>query len=354
MVWGRWIYAVGGNPEAALAHGHPGQGRAGFATYVISGLCAGIGAVILAGRTDAARPCYGNLLELDTIAAVIIGGASFLGGRGHLGHALIGAVMIGVIRNALNLHNVDIFYQLIAIGAVIVLAVEADVLRSHLEAARRGLQARGRGMTAPRARPVRCGTRTSASAPCRRWQDVSLDVWPRRSAGAAGRQRRRASRRWSNASAGSIALDDGEIAARWRGGRPCARPPPARAAGIETVYQDLALFDNLTPAQNFYAGREVAGPAWLPRPLRFLRQSRDGADRAAEVLDRLQVSLPRPGRPGGDDVGRPASGHRRGPRRGLRPQDRASWTSRPPRLACARRARCCDLIAALRDRGQRA
>jgi ribose transport system permease protein len=132
MVWGRWIYAVGGKPEAALRMGIPVNGVL-ISTYVISGLCAGIGAVILAGRTDAGSPLFGNLLELDTIAAVIIGGASFLGGRGHIGHALVGALMIGVIRNALNLLNVDIFFQLIAIGVVIVLAVEADVLRNHLE-----------------------------------------------------------------------------------------------------------------------------------------------------------------------------------------------------------------------------
>ena len=102
MVWGRWIYAVGGNPEAAIEMGIPVKGVL-VSTYVISGFCVGVGAVILAGRTGASSPLYGNLLELDTIAAVIIGGASFLGGRGHIGHALIGAVMIGVIRNALNL-----------------------------------------------------------------------------------------------------------------------------------------------------------------------------------------------------------------------------------------------------------
>jgi ribose transport system permease protein len=132
MVWGRWIYAVGGKPEAAVRMGIPVSWVL-VSTFVITGLCAGVGAVILAGRTDAGSPLFGNLLELDTIAAVIIGGASFLGGRGHIGHALIGAVMIGVIRNALNLLNVDIFFQLIAIGTVILLAVEADVLRNHLE-----------------------------------------------------------------------------------------------------------------------------------------------------------------------------------------------------------------------------
>lgn len=69
-------------------------------------------------------------------------------------------------------------------------------------------------------------------------------------------------------------------------------PADARAAGIETVYQDLALFDNLTPAQNFYCGRELAFPAWLPRGLRFLR-AREMDREAASVIDRLKVRLPR-------------------------------------------------------------
>ena len=139
MVWGRWIYAVGGRPEAAVQMGIPVKWVL-VSVYVLSGLCAGIGAIILSGRTEAGSPLYGNLLELDTIAAVIIGGASFLGGRGHIGHALVGAVMIGVIRNALNLLNVDVFFQMIAIGGIIVLAVEADVLRNYLEARVRTMQ----------------------------------------------------------------------------------------------------------------------------------------------------------------------------------------------------------------------
>jgi ribose transport system permease protein len=138
MVWGRWIYAVGGNPQAALGMGIPVRAVL-ISTYVVSGFCVGIGAILLAGRTGAGSPLYGELLELDTIAAVIIGGVSFLGGRGHVGHALVGAVMIGVIRNALNLLNVDVFFQMIAIGLIIVLAVQADVLRNRLEARARVL-----------------------------------------------------------------------------------------------------------------------------------------------------------------------------------------------------------------------
>jgi D-xylose transport system ATP-binding protein len=72
---------------------------------------------------------------------------------------------------------------------------------------------------------------------------------------------------------------------------PIRSPSDARAAGIETVYQDLALFDNLTPSQNFYAGRELAGPSWLPVGMRFLR-SREMDARTSDVLDRLKVILP--------------------------------------------------------------
>jgi D-xylose transport system ATP-binding protein len=90
---------------------------------------------------------------------------------------------------------------------------------------------------------------------------------------------------------GVHALDSGEI--RLDGVPVVLRSPAqARAGGIETVYQDLALFDNLTPGQNFFAGREEAGPAWLPRGLRFLRQKHMDAQTQA-LLQRLGVTLPR-------------------------------------------------------------
>jgi ribose transport system permease protein len=140
LIWGRWVHAVGGNPEAAVRSGIPVRGVL-VSVYVLSGVTAALGAIIVAGRTNAGSGLLGDLGELDSIAAVIIGGASFLGGRGHIGQALIGALMIGVLRNGLNLMNVSIFYQLIVIGVVIVIAVEADVLRAHLENRFRVLQA---------------------------------------------------------------------------------------------------------------------------------------------------------------------------------------------------------------------
>ena len=133
VVWGRWIYAVGGSPEGARRLGVP-RDWVLVSVYVMSGLLAGTAAIVTAGRLNAGSPTFGELAELDAIAAVVIGGASFLGGRGNVGNALIGALMIGVIRNGMNLLNVEAFLQLIVIGVVIFLAVESDVIRGRLEA----------------------------------------------------------------------------------------------------------------------------------------------------------------------------------------------------------------------------
>jgi ribose transport system permease protein len=140
VVWGRWIYAVGGNPEAARRTAIP-MSTILISVYVFSGLTAGIAGLLTAGRTNAGAPTFGALAELDAIAAVIIGGASFLGGRGKVSHALVGALMIGVIRNAMNLANLEAFFQLIVLGIVIIVAVESDVLRGHLENRLRLIQA---------------------------------------------------------------------------------------------------------------------------------------------------------------------------------------------------------------------
>ena len=94
LVWGRWLYAVGGNPDAARRAGIP-VSRVLITVYVLSGLAAGFGGLLVAGLTNAGSPNYGQLAELDAIAAVIIGGAAFAGGRGHVGNALVGALTIG-------------------------------------------------------------------------------------------------------------------------------------------------------------------------------------------------------------------------------------------------------------------
>jgi ribose transport system permease protein len=140
MIWGRWIFAVGGNPDAARRAAIPVNGVI-VSVYVLSGLAAGIAGIVNAGRLNGGSPTFGELAELDAIAAVVIGGASFHGGRGHVGNALVGALMIGVIRNAMNLLDVNAFLQPIVIGVVILLAVELDVVRGRLEERLRVLQA---------------------------------------------------------------------------------------------------------------------------------------------------------------------------------------------------------------------
>lgn len=140
LVWGRWIYAVGGNPDAARRAAIPVNGVL-ISVYVLSGLAAGIGAIVTSGRLNGGSPTFGDLAELDTIAAVVIGGASFMGGRGTVGNAIVGAFMIGVIRNGMNLLNVDAFLQPIVIGVVILLAVQLDVVRGRMEQRLRVIQA---------------------------------------------------------------------------------------------------------------------------------------------------------------------------------------------------------------------
>ncbi len=140
VVWGRWIYAVGGSPEGARRLGIP-RDWVTVSVYILSGLLAGVAAIVTSGRLNAGSPTFGDLAELDSIAAVVIGGASFLGGRGNVGNALVGALMIGVIRNGMNLLNVQAFLQLIVIGVVIFLAVESDVIRGRLEGRFRVLKA---------------------------------------------------------------------------------------------------------------------------------------------------------------------------------------------------------------------
>jgi ribose transport system permease protein len=138
--WGRWIYAVGGDPDAARRVGIPVD-RVLFSVYVLCGLCAGVAAILVAGRTNAGSPTAGQLLELDSITAVVIGGASFFGGRGSVFNVIAGALIIGVLRNGLNLLDVTPFWQSIAIGLLVIGSLELDVLRGRLEERLRVAQA---------------------------------------------------------------------------------------------------------------------------------------------------------------------------------------------------------------------
>ena len=141
LVCGRWIYAVGGSPDAAVRTGVPINGVL-ISVYVLSGLSGAVGAFLFVGSADAGSPFTGQGMELNAIAAVIIGGGSFLGGRGTISNAVTGALILGVMHNGLNLLGFDPTWQYIATGVVIVIAVELDVVRAHFENKFRSLQAR--------------------------------------------------------------------------------------------------------------------------------------------------------------------------------------------------------------------
>ena len=141
LVWGRWIYAVGGSPEAAKRTGVPMNGVL-ISVYVISGLSGAIGGLLFVGTADSGSPFTGQGMELNAIAAVIIGGGSFLGGRGSVLNALTGALILGVMHNGLNLLGFDPNWQYMATGIVILIAVELDVIRAAVENRFRSMQAR--------------------------------------------------------------------------------------------------------------------------------------------------------------------------------------------------------------------
>ena len=124
-VVGRYVYAIGGNEEAARLSG---VNVAAYKTlvYVISGVVSAASAVILTGRLNSAQPTAGVGFELDAIAAVVLGGTTLAGGEGSIGGTILGAFIIGVINNGLNLLNVNPFYQQVVKGAVILLAVLLD------------------------------------------------------------------------------------------------------------------------------------------------------------------------------------------------------------------------------------
>lgn len=122
---GRSIYAVGGNPEAARLSGIPVQ-RVLLFVYTLSGLLAGVGGLITASTFESGDPNYGLMYELYVIAAVVVGGTSLAGGEGKVMGTLVGALMLGVIYNGMNLTNVGSFSQKIVLGGVILAAVVLD------------------------------------------------------------------------------------------------------------------------------------------------------------------------------------------------------------------------------------
>ena len=138
---GRQIYCCGGNPEAARLSGIPSKNVLTF-VYALSGFMAGMAGIISVGRLATASANAGLTYDNDAIAACIVGGASFTGGKGTIWGTMIGALLMAVIRNGLNLLGASNDIQYIVIGAVIILAVTLDVVRNKMEAKARKMAAK--------------------------------------------------------------------------------------------------------------------------------------------------------------------------------------------------------------------
>lgn len=122
---GRYVYAIGGNEEAAKLSGIS-VSKIKMIAYALSGLCAALAGIIITSRLVSAQPNAGDGYELDAIAAVVVGGTSLSGGMGSILGTVIGALIIGVLNNALNILDVSSYYQMIVKGAVILIAVLLD------------------------------------------------------------------------------------------------------------------------------------------------------------------------------------------------------------------------------------
>jgi fructose transport system permease protein len=125
--WGRRVYALGDNPEATRLMGIPVK-RQLLMVYVVAGAIYGVAALLLIARTNVGDPNAGQTDNLDAITAVVLGGTSLFGGRGTIIGTLIGALIVGVLRNGLVLMGVASIYQVLITGILVILAVSVDQL----------------------------------------------------------------------------------------------------------------------------------------------------------------------------------------------------------------------------------
>ena len=312
----------GDDPEAARLTGIK-TWRVLLSVYTVAGLMYGIAAWLLVSRTELGDPNAGQTTEnLDSITAVVLGGTSLFGGRGTVIGTLIGAIIVGVFRNGLTLIGVEVIYQYLVTGILVILAVV------------------GRSAHAPEAvvseqeQPI-----LEARGLAKRYgQVVALDgvdfeLYPDEIVAVIGDNGAGKST-LIKALSGALQPDEGEI--RLDGKRVRFRiPGDARSAGIETVYQDLAVAPSLDIASNIFLGREARRRGPLGLALRMLAKRRCAARRRATCRSSRSASS-RCGNPSRTSPAASARASRSpAPRSG--PSGSRSWTSRPRALRASRR-----------------
>lgn len=127
-VFGRYVYAIGSSSQAALKSGIDVR-RTTMLVYIVCSACAGVGAIVLTAWVGAAQPIAEPSLTLQSIAAVVLGGVALTGGRGSMLHVVYGVVILGMLSNAMNMLGISAYFQTLAVGIVIIVAVVLDRLR---------------------------------------------------------------------------------------------------------------------------------------------------------------------------------------------------------------------------------
>lgn len=310
-VGGLHLYAIGGNEQSARLAGIP-VGRSITTVYALNGLCVGVAALLVTARLGSGPPSIGSHFELDVLTAVILGGVAFTGGSGHPVGVLVGVATIGILNAGLIFAGLDDWYQQIAKGSLLLLALGSDklVLRWRLRrdartdrppTAQPGLRAdvdlRDRARPAHRSDgaavlklrglSVRYGSALAIDAvdlELRAGEVVCL-------VGDNGAGKSTLVKAVSGAvrlAAGTMLLEGRHVELR--------HPAGARRAGIETVHQDLALCDNLGAAHNLVLGDEPR--RGRPRVL-GLRDDGAAVARTRAQLGLLGVSIGDMNRPVG-------------------------------------------------------
>ena len=314
---GRHMTAIGADSAAARAAGLP-VWRLPFVCYVLSGLAAGVGGLILTSELDGASVSIGVGLELQVLTAVLLGGVAFSGGRGSLWGVLFGVLFVGVLDDGLILLNVGPYYSDLAVGAVLIAAAASDAMyvRTGGAAGHRRAGRAGRRAAGPKGRPVATGTRWQVSAdvqgphhgdgvlelhgvtkrfgPVTAVRDVSLRVNRGEVCGLIGDNGAGKST-LVNLMSGTLSPDVGRLVLDGHE-QVFSSPQDARAAGIETVFQHLALVPTLSIADNVFLGREIRrGGVFqtlrlMDKPA-MMRETRDGFERLGVTLPPLRSKV---------------------------------------------------------------
>jgi ribose transport system ATP-binding protein len=297
---GRWLLAVGGNKDAAIANAIPARSVEFFA-YVLIGLAVGIGAIITIGRTGSAQPLAGQNLEFSAITASIIGAASLAGGRGSAVSTFLGSVFVGLISSGLSFAGVDQSMIYVYTGVLTVLAVvvsqkevTADLRGNVLylansaraRASRRVRASMGGGNAA---HTLEIAEISKSFGATRVLKDVSFDVRSGEVVALMGENGAGKST-LVKVIAGNHAPSGGKLLLDGRA-LELAGPEDARKAGIAVIHQHFSLVPDLTVAQNLFLGNELRAGRFGPLRRRLMvaetQKSLDELEMPFAATDRL-------------------------------------------------------------------